>query len=123
MNATAAPTATTDLDDVLDDLSGIHPGIDLIRQGLNLLATEQHEADRLQTIIAALAGSDGADVLTALAHTLTALTDPHTQDALLHLPASRRKDCELQGLLAAYALNDPDLRIPAGNASAAISSY
>ncbi|MYR75201.1 MULTISPECIES: hypothetical protein [unclassified Streptomyces] len=123
MTTLTALTATTDLDDTLDDLSGIHHGIDHIRHGLALLAASTHTADRLQTIIAALAGSDGADVLTAIAHTITHLTNPDTQPAVANLPAERRKACEHHGQLAAYNLQDPDLRTHTSNASAAISSY
>lgn len=116
-------THTTDLDDTLEDLSGIHEGIDHIRHGLAVLANSTHTADRLQTIIAALAGSEGADVLTAIAHTVEHLTNPDTQPAVADLPAERRKACEHHGQLAAYTLNDPDLRTHTSNASAAISSY
>lgn len=122
MNTTTL-AAATDLDGTLDDLSGIHPGIDLVREGLALLANSTHTADRLQTVIAALAGSDGADVLAAIAHTVEHLTNPDIQPAVAGLPAERRKACELSGQLAAYTLNDPGLRTHTGNASAAISSY
>lgn len=117
---TAVPPLDDELAGVLDDLDGIHPGIDLIRDGLRLLALDRLTIDRTQTLSAALAGSAGVDVITATALTVQRLTNPATNPALRALPGERQKTAQRHGELAAYHLADPDLHQPAAEAAAAI---
>lgn len=109
---------------VLDDLTGIHPGIDLLRDGIRLLALDRHDQDKTQTLLAALAGSsDGTDIVTALAHLIARLANAHSNPCLHTLPLQRQKDAQQHGEHALFALTDPDLHQHASEASAAISSY
>ncbi|MDK0524982.1 hypothetical protein [Streptomyces sp. ML-6] len=117
----AVPPLDDDLAGVLDDLAGIHPGIDQIRSGIRLLALDRHTADKTQTLLAALAGSEGADVLTALAYLVGRLSTADTNPALRILPLSQQKTAQQHGEAAVYDLTDPDLHQHASEASAAIT--
>ncbi|MET8746398.1 hypothetical protein [Streptomyces sp. NPDC004728] len=117
------PPLDDDLAGVLDDLAGIHPGIDLLRNGIRLLALDRHTTDRTQTLLAALAGSNGADILTALAHLVARLSTADTNPALRHLPLNQQKTAQQHGETALYDLTDPQLHQPASEASAAITSH
>ncbi|WP_331764860.1 hypothetical protein [Streptomyces sp. NBC_01238] len=120
----AVPPLDDDLAGVLDVLAGVHPGIDLIRSGIRLLALDRHSADETQTLLAVLAGySDGTDVLTALAHLVARLATADTNPALRNLPLDQQKAAQLHGEAALYNLTDPDLHQHASEASAAISSH
>jgi hypothetical protein len=79
---TAVPPLDDNLQGCLDDVAHIHPGLDLIRDGIRLIALDGLSADQTQTILAALAGSDGCDALTALALLIQRLTDSDTNPAL-----------------------------------------
>ncbi|QRV59345.1 hypothetical protein [Streptomyces californicus] len=117
----AVPPLDPDLAGALDDLDGIHPGIDLIRDGIRHLALDRHTADTTQTLLAALAGSAGADVITAIGHLVARLADADHNPALRALPFTVQKTARRHGEQAAYHLADPDLHQPASEASAAIT--
>ncbi|HEX5567108.1 MAG TPA: hypothetical protein VFY14_09335 [Streptomyces sp.] len=122
--ASPDPLAGTELADVLADLDGIHPGIDLIRTGLRLIADDTHlDVNTTQVLLAILAGSpDATDILGAIGHLAARLTNPDSNPALRPLPADARKETCHQGELTAYHLTDPDLRHTAANACAALDS-
>jgi hypothetical protein len=112
------PLRGTELGDLLDDLTGVHAGIDLIRDGLRLIALERHSLDRTQTLAVTLAGSpDGTDVLTAIAHTVARLTNPDTNPALRTLDFDAQKATQQAGERLVYALSDPALHQHASDAS------
>lgn len=118
--ANAVPTIDgTDLGDLLEELRGIHAGIDLILDGLRHIAHDRHTIDRTQTLCAALAGTD-CDVITAIAHLVARLADPDTNPALRTLPLDQQKAARLAGEQTAYALTDPDLHQHASETAAAI---
>ncbi|MFF9287536.1 hypothetical protein [Streptomyces griseosporeus] len=112
---------TTDLGDTLADLAHTHPGIDLIRDGIRLLAHDRHNLHTTQVLIAMLAGSpDSTDVLGAIGQLVARLTNPDTNPCLRTLPLDQQKEAERHGWLTSHALTDPDLRDPAANANAAL---
>jgi hypothetical protein len=112
------PLRGTELGDLLDDLTGVHAGIDLIRDGLRLIALERHSLDRTQTLAVTLAGSpDGTDVLTAIAHLVARLTNPDTNPVLRTLDFDAQKSTQQAGERLVYALSDPDLHQHASDAS------
>ncbi|MEV2259190.1 hypothetical protein AB0J13_11080 [Streptomyces anulatus] len=117
----AVPPLDPDLDGALDDLAGIHAGIDLIRDGIRLLALDRHTADGTQTLLATLAGSAGADVITAVGHLVARLATADLNPALHGLPLDAQKVTRLHGEQAAFHLANPDLHQPASEASAAIT--
>lgn len=117
----AVPPLDPDLDGALDDLAGIHAGIDLIRDGIRHLALTRHTADETQTLLAALAGSAGADVITAVGHLVARLANADHNPALRGLPLDVQKDTRLHGEQAAHHLLDSRLHQPASEASAAIT--
>ncbi|MFG2970816.1 hypothetical protein ACGFZS_46860 [Streptomyces sp. NPDC048288] len=100
------------------DLAGIHPGVDLIRDGIRLIAHDRLDRNTTQVLIAALAGSgDGTDVLAAIGHLIARLTNADTNPALRHLPLDIQKQAAHQGWLTAHNLTDPDLRNSAATAN------
>jgi hypothetical protein len=117
----AVPPLGEDLADVLDDLAGAHPGIDLIRDGIRLIALDRLDADKTQTVITYLAGfPDGTDVLTALAHLVARLSNADTNPSLRTLPLDQQKTAQHHGEQAQFHLTDEWLHQHASEASAAI---
>lgn len=115
------PLDGTELGDLLDDLEGVHAGIDLIRDGLRLLATDRLTIEQTQLLAVTLAGgTDGTDVLTGIGHLVARLTNPDSNPALRALPLDRQKATQLHGELLVHHLGDPDLHQHASNASGAI---
>ncbi|WP_093803995.1 hypothetical protein [Streptomyces sp. Wb2n-11] len=119
--ANAVPPLDDELEGLLEDLDGIHPGIQQIIDGFRLLAIARLTPDQTQTTLAVLAGANGIDVLTLMATTIQRLTNPATNPALRHLPTDQQKLAQHHGEQAAYLLNDPELHQPAAEACAAIS--
>ncbi|MGV9891711.1 hypothetical protein [Streptomyces sp. NPDC003395] len=111
----------TDLGGILADTADIHAGIDLIRNGIRLIAHDRHDINTTQLLLATLAGSpDGTDILGAIGQLVARLASADTNPALRTLPFEQQKKATHQGELTAYTLNDPDLRNPAANANAAL---
>ncbi|MFF1358776.1 hypothetical protein [Streptomyces sp. NPDC058297] len=128
MNATPLHTAGnavppvdgTELGDVLDDLAGIHAGIDLHRDGIRHLALDRHDIDRTQTLIAALAGSPDCDLITAIGLTVQRLATAESNPALRSLPLDVQKTAQLLGERIAFALADPEIHNLAAELAAVI---
>ncbi|WP_030756612.1 hypothetical protein [Streptomyces sp. NRRL F-5135] len=89
--ANAVPPLDDELAGLLDDTAGVHAGIDLIRQGLHLLALDRLTTDQTQTVLHVLADDDGLDILTGIALLVQRLTDPDTNPALRSLPLALQK--------------------------------
>lgn len=100
------PVLDEDTEGRLEDLSGIHPGVDLIRAGFQAILLDRLTRDETQTLISALAGStDGADVLGLLAATITHLTSYDTNTCLLEMGDDAAKDVRRIGAAAAVELD------------------
>lgn len=118
------PLAGTDLGDALDDLAHIHPGLDLIRDGIRLLALDQHDLNTTQVLVTELAGSpDATDAIGAIGMLVQRLTSADTNPALRPLPLQQQKTAALHGERAAHNLTDPDLRNSASKANAALDQH
>ena len=119
--ANAVPPLDNELAGLLDDLAGVHPGIDLIRDGLRLIALDRHTVDMTQTLVAVLAGgSDGLNLVNTIGQIIARLADADTNPALRTLPLERQKAARREGQNAAYWLADPELHQTASETSAAI---
>lgn len=124
----AVPPLDPELEGLLDDLAGVHPGIDLIRDGVRLIALDRLDAntrhqptDTTQMLAVTLAGSpDGTDVLTLIGRLVARITDADTNPALRGLSFEAQKDTRLHGENLVRHLADPDLHQHASNASGAI---
>jgi hypothetical protein len=115
------PPLDDELAGLLDDLAGIHPGIDMICDAIRLIALDRHTADESQSLIAAYAGgADGTNVVTAIAMGIARLSDADTNPSLRALPADQQKNAARAGQLACLALSDPDLHQTASETCAVI---
>lgn len=111
----------TELAGILDDLAGIHYGVDLIRDGIHAIASARLTTDDTQLLMVTLAGSpDGTDLLTAIGHLVARITDADTNPALRTLTPDVQKTTRHHGELLVHDLTDPDLHQHASNASGAI---
>ncbi|MER6092424.1 hypothetical protein [Streptomyces bluensis] len=120
----AVPPLDPELAGLLEDLAGIHPGIDLILDGIRLLALDRHDLDATQLLTVTLAGSpDGTDVLTAIGLLVARLTNPDSNPALRTIPFDQQKEAQRAGEALVFALADPDLHQHASNACAAIDTH
>jgi hypothetical protein len=122
-SANAVPSVDdSELGIVLDDLAGIHAGIDLIRDGIRLLAHDRLTLDQTQLLAVTLAGgTDGSDVLTLIGLLVARLTNPDSNPALRGLPFDRQKNTQLHGeRLVRHIADDHELHQHASNASGAI---
>ena len=117
----AVPPLDENLAYALDRTAGVHAGIDLIRDGIRLIALDRLTPDETQTLIARLAGSsENDDVLTALAHLIARLSNADTNPSLRTLPLDQQKTAQHHGEQAQFHLTDEWLHQHASEASAAI---
>jgi hypothetical protein len=112
----------TELGGLLDDLTGFDPGLDLICDGIRLIALTRHDTDRTQTLIAALAGgADGTNAVNLIGETIARLANPDTNPCLRGLPLDQQKLIQLNGETTAFALSHDQLAQFASDTSAAIT--
>lgn len=115
------PVDGTELGDVLEDLDGIHAGIDLIREGARLIALDRLTTEQTQLLAVSIAGSpDGTDVITMLALTVARILNPDTNPSLRTLDFDAQKNTQRAGECLTFAISDPALHQHAANASGAI---
>lgn len=120
--STAVPPLDPELLGLIEDLAGIHPALDLIREAALLLAHSTLDTDKTQTVIAALAGgADGTNTLNLIGQIIARLTNPDTNPALRTLPDTQQKLTQQHGQTTAFVLNHPDLAQFASETSAAIT--
>jgi hypothetical protein len=116
------PVDGTEVGGLLEDLTGIHAGIDLIRDGIRLLALNRLTLDQTQTIIAALAGgADGTNVVNLIGQLIARLATADSNPALRGLPYEQQKLVQLHGETTAFALAHDQLTQFASDTSAAIT--
>jgi hypothetical protein len=104
----AVPPLDDDQAGLLDDLAGVHAGVDMIRDGIRHLALSRLSPSETQTVLYTLAGAEGLDVLTALAQLVQRLTNPDTNPALRGLDLPTQKEIQHHGELHAYDVADFD---------------
>ncbi|RSS37440.1 hypothetical protein [Streptomyces sp. WAC08241] len=90
------PPLDDGLGGILDDTAGIHPGIDLIRDGLRLLALDHLTREQTMSVLAALAGAE-QNLADGIGHLVERLTNPTTNPALTHLDPDTAKNVQLEG--------------------------
>ena len=110
----------TELGGLLADLEGVHAGIDLIRDGIRLIAHDRLTRDQTQTLTATLAGSTDCDVITAIAYLVQRLASADTNPALRDLPLDAQKTAQHLGEQTVFAYADPNLHDLASTAAAVI---
>lgn len=118
----AVPPLDDDLQDLIDDLRGIHPGLDLALDGIRHLLLDRHTPDTTQTLIAGLAGgSDATNLIALIGAGIARLAHPDNNPALRCLPLDRQKTIQLRGEVTGHVLAHPDLGQFASDTSAAIT--
>lgn len=114
----AVPALDDELAGLLEDLAGVHPGIDLIRDGIRHLGLDRMSVGQTQTVAVTLAGSpDGTDVLTAVGLLVARILNPDSNPALRALSFEQQKNTQRAGECLTFALADPDLHQHAADAS------
>ncbi|MFD1309014.1 hypothetical protein [Streptomyces kaempferi] len=98
----AVPPLGDDLDGLLADIRGFLPGLDLIADGVRLLALERLTVQQTQTVVTMLAGStDPAgqqiDVLALVAALVARLLNADENPALRTLPATVQDQARTAG--------------------------
>lgn len=116
--ASAVPPLDEELAGALEGMAGVHPGVDMICDGIRYLALDQLTADQTQTILTTIAGD--ADVLTALALLVQRLTNPASNPALRSLTSDVQKQVQHRGELYAYDTEDLTPRQHTSEAAALI---
>lgn len=79
---TEVPPLDEEIEDLAYDLDGLHPAIDQIRDGFLALARAPLTRDQTHTVLSALAGSEGGDIVSLLASVIQRLTSYDTNPAL-----------------------------------------
>jgi hypothetical protein len=117
---TADAQDVIDLCDDLTDASNIHPGLQLIADGLTAI-TEDPDLDLSATalLLAQLVGAADTNVITAIGSVIAHLTSP-ANPALDNLKDDQAKEINRLGHLARLDLQDPDL---ARNTSEALTHF
>ncbi|MFE5828984.1 hypothetical protein ACFQ8W_01725 [Streptomyces sp. NPDC056508] len=81
---------------ILDDTAGLHAGIDMIRDGLRLLALDRLTRDQTMSVLAALAGAE-QNLADGLGYLVERLTNPTTNPALAGLDPDTAKNVQHLG--------------------------
>jgi hypothetical protein len=113
------PAISTEITDLMDDLTGFHPALDRAVAALGDLLTSDLSVDQSQSLVAALAGLADGSFTTLVAHAVRSIANPDTNESLRQL--SNRSKQDLRRLGAEYvAQADADLRDTASEISAVI---
>lgn len=116
------PPLDDELEGLLEDLADVHDaGVDQIIAGLRLIALSRHSIDRIQTLVAVLAGgADGTNLVAAIGQVIARLANADSNPSLRTLPLHQQKNAQLNGETTAFVLAHPDLTQFASDTSAAI---
>lgn len=106
--APVPPLDDDGLGGTLDDLAGFQlAGLDMVLDGLRLLALSRLNVDQTTNALVALTGdSDGVSVVTAIGQLVERLTNPDTNPALDSLDAETAKDVQVYGERYQYELTE-----------------
>lgn len=111
---------TAEIADLMDDLTGFHPALDRAVAALGDLLTANLDADRSQSVVAALGGLSGGSFATLAGLVLRQIANPDANPALADLPANRKQTLRRLGAEYAAEISNPYLEQTASQASAAI---
>lgn len=100
-----APTVPAEITDLMDDLTGFDPALDSALAAIGDLLTADLTPDRRQSLVAAIGGFEGGNVMTLLAMTVRQLATPDAPP-LNSLPKARKQDLRRLGAEYAAAIND-----------------
>jgi len=99
----AVPPLNADLDALLDDLAGFHPGLDLIVDGVREIALDRLDIRTTQAIVTMIAGSTDEpgqqiDVAALFAALLQRLLNADENPCLRTLPADVQEEARQAGI-------------------------
>jgi hypothetical protein len=114
----------TELAGRIEDLEGIHPGVDLWLAGARLIATDRLTRDETQTLLAVLGGSaDNTDLLGLVGALVRHLSDAEFNPALRTLDADTAANVRRRGAAVAVDLDTTAPRDLVAENCAAIDPY
>ncbi|WP_228981214.1 hypothetical protein [Streptomyces sp. DH12] len=116
----AVPPLDDDFEGALADCRGIHPGIDLILDGVRHIALDRLTTDQTQSILSTIAGTGGADLAEVFAQLVRRLTDPTQNPCLRALDHDVQKQVQAYGEQYAYETGEYTPRDRTSEAAALI---
>lgn len=114
------PPLDADLEDLLDAIRGVHPDLDEIADRFRALLMDRHTIDTSQTLVAALGGWEGRNVVALAGLAIQRLATPDTNPCLRGLPDYQQKLAQGIGENTAFVLTSPTLAQFAADTAAAI---
>lgn len=117
---TPAPAITSEIADLMDDLTGFHPALDRLVAAFGDVLTADLDADGSLSAVAVLGGLADGSVATLLGLAVRQIANPDTNPALTDLPDARKQTLRRLGAEYAAAIADRHLTDTAAAACAAI---
>lgn len=102
---TTTPAISTEIADLMADLTGFHPALDRVVSAIGDLLTAGMDADRSMCAVAAIGAFDFGNVHVLLALTLQQIANPDANPALADLPADRKQTLRRLGAEYVAALD------------------
>lgn len=119
-NTTAVPRITSEIADVMDDLTGFHPALDRVIASIGDLLTTDMDANQSMGVVAAIGAFDTSNVHILLALALQQIANPDANPSLADLPTTSKQALRRLGAEYVAAADDSDLQEIAAWAPAVI---
>lgn len=117
---TTAPVLTTQIADLIDDLTGFHPALDRAAAAIGDLLAADLDTDSSQSLVAALGGLTDGSFATLLGLAVRQIANPDANRALTDLPEDRKQTLRRLGAEYAASIADPYLEGLASSAAGVI---
>lgn len=121
-NLPTVPAVTTEIADLMDDLTGFHPALDRAVSAIGELLTGDLDADQSQSVIAALGGLADGSFATLLGLSVRQLANPDANPVLAALATESQQTLRRLGAEYAAAITHQDLEACASEAAAVIQA-
>jgi len=119
-NTATVPALSTEIADLMDELTGFHPSLDRLIAAFGDVLTADLTADQSQSAVAVLGGLNEGSVATLLGLTVRRIADPDANPALADLPTDRKQALRRLGAEYSAEISNRYLTQTASNACAAI---
>lgn len=118
--AVTVPAITTQIADLVDDLTGFHPTLDRAVNALGDLLTADLTADQSQSVVAVLGGLADGSLATLLGLVIRQVANPDANPALAGLDDGSKRTLRRLGAEYAAGADDPGQQYLASEMSAVI---